>query len=164
MMTPATIIDDEILIIENGGEMPEVTFHGCLYYLGMDPDGPQFALGHQEINRLKLAVVEGYRKIIVRDLTPENRGKGHYRGPARSIVNLQRLRRFCQREELDATSVVAEVCERLQNFIVVEYADVSTERRKTCINCSVADLEKLFVQIGFDSSGLPAGWQGIVLP
>jgi len=162
MVTLATIIDDEILIIENGGEMPEVTFHGCLNFLGMDPEGPQFALSQQDIERLKLAVVEGYRKIIVRDLTLENRGKGHYRGLARSIVNLQRLRRFCQQEAFDITPVETEVREWLQNFIAVEHADVSTEGRQSCINCSLADLEQLFDQIGFDSSRLPEGWQSIV--
>lgn len=161
-MTPSTIIDDEILIIENGGEMPEVTFHGCLYFLGMDPEGPRLALSRQDMKRLKLAVVEGYRKIIVRDLTLENRDKGHYRGLARSIVNVQRLRRFCQHEALDATPVASEVCERLQKFIVAEYVDVSVQRRKTCINCSLADLVQFFVQIGFDQSRLPEGWQGIV--
>ena len=157
------MIDDEILIIENGGEMPEVALHGCLYFLGQDPDGPQLTLSQQEIQRLKLAVVEGYRKIILRDLTLENRGKGHYRGLARSFVNMQRLSRFCQQEAFDLTPVQTEVCERLQKFLEAEYFDVHALGRKSCINCSLADLTQFFALIGFDALGLlPEGWQGIV--
>lgn len=161
MVSPATIIEDEILIIENGGEMPEVTFHGCLYFLGKDLEGPQLTLTPQEMLRLKLAVVEGYRKIILRDLTLANRDKGHYRGLARSIVNVQRLRRFCQQEALDSAHIDAEVCERLGEFIEVEYAEVASQQRKTCVNCSRAELLQLFFQIGLNPSRLPEGWQGI---
>lgn len=163
MVHSAPILDDEILIIENGGEMPEVAYHGCLYFLGLDPEGPQLTLSQPEIQRLKLAVVEGYRKIILRDLTLENRGKGHYRGLARSFINMQRLSRFCQREAFDLTPLQVEVCERLQQFLLAEYAEVSTLGRQSCINCSATDLVQFFTLIGFDSCGpLPEGWQGIV--
>jgi hypothetical protein len=157
-----TIIDDEVLMIENGGEMPEVILHGCLYFLGMDPEGPQLALTQQNIRRLKLAVIDGYRSIILRDLTVANRGKSHYRGLARTLVNVQRLRRFCEQEEFDMGPVRVEVGEWLQNFMVAEYSDVSTQARKTCINCSLVDLAQLFALIAFDASRLPAGWQRIV--
>ena len=162
VLTPAAIIDDEILIIENGGEMPEVILHGCLDYLRMDREGPQLTLSLQDMRRLKLAVVEGYRKIIMRDLTLENRGKGHYRGLARSIVNFQRLTRFCQQEEFDIIPVMEEVCLQFQLFMVAEYTDVSTKGRHSCINCSVAELGQFCTMLGFDAARLPTGWQGIV--
>ncbi len=162
MDTKSTLIDDEILIIENGGEIPEVTLHGCLYYLGIDPEGPQLTLSDQDLFRLKKAVVEGYRKIIVRDLTLENRGKGHYRGLARSGVNWQRLSRFCQQEGLDASKVAKEMCDLLQLFLVAEHADVSKQKRVSCINCSATELLAFFARVGFDSSRLPEGWQGVV--
>jgi hypothetical protein len=162
--TITSIIDDEILIIENGGEMPEVTFHGCLYFLGSDPDGPQLTLGHHEMQLLKLAVVEGYCKIIRRDLTLANRAQGTYRGLARSLVNIQRLRRFCHREglELQMDTAMVELCEQLHDFMVGEYADVTLHQRPTCINCSFDDLGRLFVLTGFDSSRLPTGWQVMI--
>ncbi|MDD5757458.1 MAG: hypothetical protein PHI06_00080 [Desulfobulbaceae bacterium] len=157
-------IDDEILIIENSGEMPEVAFHGCLYFLAVDPEGPQLTLGLQDRQRLRLAVIEGYRKIILRDLTLENRGKGLYRGLARAIVNVQRLLRFCARERLDPSRVTAEVCERLHDFLVVEHAEVAIKEKRSCINCTEADLLEFFTLIGFDATRLPDGWRLIVCP
>ena len=162
MVSHSTIIDDEVLIIENGGEMPEVIMHGCLYYLGQDPEGPRLVLSNHDLSRLKKAVVEGYRKIIVRDLTLENRGKGHYRGLARSGVNWQRLSRFCQREGLDASKVAKEVCDLLQRFMAVEHDDVSRQRRVSCINCSATELLAFFARVGFDPGRLPEGWQEVV--
>lgn len=158
----ATSIDDEILIIENGGEMPEVTFHGCLYFLAVDPEGPRLMLSPHERQRLKLAVIEGYRRIILRDLTLENRGKGLYRGLARVIVNVQRLLRFCTRERLDPSRVTAEVCERLHSFLEVEHVEVLSQEKESCINCSEADLTDFFTLIGFDATRLPDGWRVIV--
>ncbi len=163
MLTNNTYIDDEVLIIEDGGEMPEVTMHGCLYFLCLDPEGPQCSVSPQDLLRLKWAVVAGYRRIIVRDLTLENRGKGHYRGLARSAINWQRLCRFGQREGLDLSAVAAEVCALLVRFMVTEYQEVERGMRTTCINCSAVELAAFFAQIGFDPSPhLPDGWQGVV--
>lgn len=159
---PSTLIDDEVLIIENGGEIPEVALHGCLYYLSADPEGPGLVVSGPELFRLRRAVVEGYRKIIVRDLTLENRGRGHYRGLGRSIINWQRLRRFCRREGFDPTPVAAEIRALLQQFLAVEFAEVTAEARRSCINCSLPELLTFFAQVGLDHSRLPAGWQGLV--
>ena len=43
MTTPnkLELLADEELIIRDGGEMPEVTFHNSLYYLTKDHDGVQ---------------------------------------------------------------------------------------------------------------------------
>lgn len=162
--TQANLINDEVLIIENSGEMPEVILHGSLYYLGRDPDGPNIVLAIQDLRRLKQAVVEGYRKIIVRDLTLKNRGKRHYRGLARCIVNWQRLRKFCQREGFDITPVAIEICELLQRFMLGEYEDICAKNRQCCINCSLAELLAFFFQVGFDPSELPSGWQELLCP
>ena len=154
-------IDDEVLIIENGGEMPEVTWHSSLYFLSQDPDGLQCALTDQELLRLRQAVVEGYRKIILRDLTLENRGQGHYRGLARSMTNWQRLSRFCLREGLDASPVAAEVCDLLERFMAGEAVDVRGGERTSCINCTATELLAFCREIGLDPSRLPEGWQGL---
>jgi len=145
-------------MIENGGEMPEVTFHSCRLFLTVDPDGPQLSLGEEEMQRLKLAVVEGYRRIILRDLTLANRDKGLYRGLARSIVNLERAQRFCQKQGLDITDLTDEVCHCLAHFLAGEYAEVVSEQRNSCLNCSEEELLTFCVRLGFDASRLPAGW------
>ena len=163
MFTNTTYIDDELLIIEDGGEMPEVTMHGSLYFLCLDPDGPQCTLTPRDLLRLKQAVVAGYRRIIVRDLILENRGKGHYRGLARSSINWQRLCRFCQREGFDPSPVAAEIRDLLEQFMVTEYEEVAREKRASCINCSASELTTFFSQVGFDPCRrLPDGWQGLV--
>lgn len=156
---PSHRIDDEILIITDGGEMPEVTLHNCLYFLEADPEGPQITITANDLKRLKLAVVEGYRKIIFRDLTLENRDKGLYRGLARAIINWQRLTRFCQQEGFDTSALATEVRALLCRFLEVEYAEVSTRSRHSCINCSLPELMALFEQLDITPSRLPRGWE-----
>jgi hypothetical protein len=156
------LLDDELLIIENGGEMPEVTLHGCLHFLNKDPEGPQCTFADQDLHRLRQAVVEGYRKIIIRDLTLANRGKGHYRGLARSVVNWQRLSRYCRREGFDPSRVAAEVCNLLERFVAVEHAEVRRGERASCINCSTTELLALCEEVGLDPARLPEGWQGLI--
>ncbi len=156
------LLDDEVLIIEDGGEMPEVTMHSCLYFLTRDPEGPQARLTAPELLRLKQAVVRGYQRIIRRDLTPENRGKGHYRGLARGAVNWRRLARFCGQEGLDPAGVAAEVRELLGRFLVVEFEEVGRLGQGCCINCSGTELLVFCHEVGFDPAVLPAGWQGLL--
>jgi len=156
------LIDDEALIIEDGGEMPEVTLHSCLYFLSEDGEGPQLTLADHDLLRLKQAVIKGYRRIIVRDLTPENRGKGLYRGLARSLVNWRRLARFCRREGLDPSWVREETRELLGRFLRIEIEDVACQARKSCINCSGTELLAYCGEVGFDPSCLPDGWQEVL--
>jgi len=158
MATRQALIEDEVLMIENGGEMPEVTFHSCRLFLTVDPDGPQLTLTPEETKRLRLAVLEGYRQIIIRDLTLDNRDKGCYRGLARAIVNVQRAERFCAKQDIDLTTLTAEVCLCLGNFLAGEYLDVVNQKRCPCLNCSEEELLTFFTRLGFDNSRLPAGW------
>lgn len=155
---PSHLIDDEVLIIADSGEMPEVTLHSCLYFLETDPEGPKVLLNVHDIARLKRAVVEGYRKIILRDLTLENRDKGLYRGLARTITNWRRMTRFCQQEGFDTSSLAAEVRTRLHHFLTIEHTEVAARTRPSCINCSLAELMPLFEQVGLNPSQLPEGW------
>ena len=78
---------DELLIVRHSGEIPEVALHGSLYFLSFDPDGPSLNLSPEEKLELKKMAVKRYLEIIHRDLDPENRAKGIYRGLARCIVN-----------------------------------------------------------------------------
>lgn len=159
MTLPETLLDDEILLVENGGEMPEVALHGCLYFLSHDPDGPGAQLADHELRRLHHAVLEGYRRIIVRDLTLANRGQRHYRGLARCLVNWRRLARFCRRQGLDAASVAAEVRALLPPFLVAECLSTAAARQPSCVNCSAEELLQLCQEVGLDPGLLPSGWQ-----
>jgi len=161
---PSHLIDDEVLIIADGGEMPEVTLYSCLYFLETDPEGPNICVSESDLARLKQAVIAGYRKIILRDLTLENRDKGLYRGLARTAINWRRLARFCQREGFDPTPLTTEICARLHHFLTVECAEVAARTRQTCINCSQAELMFLCDQVGLIPSQLPEGWEGVLCP
>lgn len=156
------LIDDEVLIITDGGEMPEVTLHSCLHFLQNDPEGPRINVSEKDILRLKQAVVERYLSIIRRDMTLENRDKGLYRGLARSTANWQRLSRFCRKEGFDHFPLATEVRSLLLHFVTEEYAEVSNHTRQTCINCSLKELTQFFEQIGLDPSRLPKDWETLL--
>jgi len=156
----SVLIDDEVLIIETSGEMPEVAYHGSIYYITTDPAGPRLSIAAEQLAKLKLAVVEGYRRIIIRDLTLDNRDKRIYRGLARCVVNWARLERFCRAEGIDTAWVAHEVRAALKKFLEAEVADVRQGRR-TCVNCSPASLLSLANRIGFESRQLPRDWQAV---
>ena len=157
------VIDDEVLLIENGGELPEVAMYGCLYFLRHDPDGLGREPSAEEARRLKLAVVEGYRRIIVRDLTLANRGQGHYRGLARCLVNWGRMRRFCKREGIDPGPVAAEMRDLLSGFIAAEREEFLARRLYSqSLNCSAKEIIELCQQIGLHPVLLPPDWQLLI--
>ncbi len=148
-LSVSEIIIDEILIIETSGEMPEVAYHGAIHYMTSDVDGPGLNLAQSHLNELKLAVVEGYRRIIVRDITLENRDKGLYRGLARCAVNWNRLGKYCRAEGLAVDGVATEVCCCLKRFLTVELKDVR-QGRQTCVNCSASCLYELAAEVGLE--------------
>lgn len=157
--TRQELLDDEVLIIEDGGEMPEVTYHGSLYYLTKDPDGPGLTLSFEDLLRLKMAVVERYRRIIIRDILVENREKGIYRGLARCAANWDRVVRFCQKEKFDLGTMADEVRAGLKRFFKTEVHDVITLGKQTSVNCSPDTLTDLFNNVGLDSTELPKEWK-----
>ena len=151
-------------MVLHAGEIPEIALHSSLYYLTEDPDGPGLELDNGDILPLKQAVIKRYRAIILRDLEPENRDKGMYRGLARCGVNWQRLHKFCTRENLDISGIRAETAAALQKFLRREMADVQSGKRTSCINCTRAELSGLAQSLGLSVENLPAGWQILCLP
>ena len=149
------LLEDEVLIIKDGGEIPEVTYHSSLFYLTRDPDGPGISLSEDDLRPLKKAVVEGYRKIIIRDLMIENRDKGLYRGLERCAANWDRVVGFCERENLDMGELAEEVCKALKLFFYAEVNDVITLGKSTCVNCTVETLIDFFSKVGVDPASLP---------
>jgi len=158
-LTRYELLSDEVLMIENGGEIPEVTYHGSLHYLTEDPEGPGLLLSEEEILRLKLAVVAGYKKIITRDLMVENREKGLYRGLERCTANWNRVMGFGHRERLDLSEITECVCRDLKHFFCIEVNDVITLGKPTCVNCSTESLIVLFAAVGLDMADLPKEWK-----
>ncbi|MDH3360043.1 MAG: hypothetical protein OEL55_04155, partial [Desulfobulbaceae bacterium] len=102
MSDKESFLCDEVLILRDSGEIPEIAYHSTLYYLCEDPAGPNLTLDGQDLARLHEVVVERYLTIIMRDLNPANRKKRICRGVARSKANWQRLTDFCQRQGLAA--------------------------------------------------------------
>ena len=156
-----TFIAEEVFVVQHSGEIPEVTFHESLHYLTKDPDGPALKLDTQDVIPLKHAVVKRYREIILRDLNPENRDKGIYRGLGRCSANWKRFREYCTREKLGFLEIQAEVAKLLQEFLQQETADVLSGNRSSCVNCSQAEIEELAISLGLSTDELPEGWQGL---
>lgn len=82
-------LEDEVLMLENSGEMPEVVLAESLHHLGSLPP--------EEEQILKAAAVRGYLKIIRRDLDAANLGLPPFRGLDRAGENLVRMSAFLSR-------------------------------------------------------------------
>lgn len=157
------LLSEEMIIVRNSGEIPEVAYHGSLYYLTEDPEGPNIELNPDDLRRLKKQVVARYKEIIFRDLNPENRDKNIYRGLQRIIFNWQRLCAFCDRQSLHEEGLQEETAAALLNFLHQEITDVQSRARNSCINCTEKSLTKFVRELGIDPALLPKGWQELCL-
>ncbi|MCF8031702.1 MAG: hypothetical protein K9K66_01080 [Desulfarculaceae bacterium] len=79
-------LEDEILLVENSGEMPQVALAESLHHLG--------EMSREERGLLRAAAVRAYLNIIERDLEPAHVGQSLFRGLERAGDNLERLRAF----------------------------------------------------------------------
>ena len=149
-MQKEDLLTDEVLIIEESGEMPEVAYHGAIYYLTKDSEGPKLTLKTEDHLPLKKAVIQRYQTIMIRDLTPDNRTKSLYRGLERCICNWQRLKLFSTRENLDICHVRKKTAQELVAFLRQESDDVGSGKCESCINCSQTDLEEFILDLGLD--------------
>ena len=133
------VLEEEALIIRHAGEIPEVAFHGSLYYLSEDPAGPGLRLTAADLEPLQAAVLARYREIMRRDLDPANRDRRLYRGLARCIANWRRLDTFRQRQNLSPDPELrTEIGALLKDFLTREHADVTCGQRRSCINCTAS--------------------------
>jgi hypothetical protein len=155
----ADFLADELLIVRYSGEIPEVALQSSIYYLTQDPDGPAITLDAEDLALLKGAVLERYQEIIFRDLEPDNRDKGLYRGLARCVANWERLCRFCRREGRGIGEIRREVAKALQRFVERELHDVLSGSRTSCVNCSADELRHLAADLYLSDDDLPDGWQ-----
>lgn len=157
------ILEDEVLILQNSGEIPEIALHSTLYYLTRDEDGPQITLEQEELEILYDAAEKRYREIVLRDLDPANRDLSIYRGVARSIANWQRYQDFCRRIGRDCQEFKISVQKKSRDFLLREYLDVSQRRRPSSINCCMSELFDFLKKLDVDPASLPDDWQ-IICP
>ncbi len=153
---------DEVLLLGDSGEIPEVAFHAALHYLQEDPDGPLLALDASDIARLRDSALARFRWMLLRDLDPGNRRKRIYRGVARGKANWRRCQEFCRRQGLDEAiaPLRREIAAALRAFLVREVAEVEGGA-PTSLNCCAEDLEAFVVELGLAPADLPAGWRRI---
>lgn len=152
---------DEVLLLQDGGEMPEVAYHAAVIFLCKDLDGPQLILDEGDLLVLKKAVVGRFRKIILRDLLPENRFTSIYRGLERSYANWHRLQGYAGREGLEGEveKVGVEVAQSLATFLQQEYEDVVEKGQESAINCSSSQLVGFSADVGLDLERELPHWQ-----
>lgn len=156
-------LHDELLIVRHSGEIPEVALHGSIFFLTRDPDGPGLEITPDQLLLLQKMVVARYQEIIHRDLDPNNRDKGLYRGLARCIVNWQRLQKFCHRAGFATDSARNEFAAALVALLKRELRDVATQTRIPSINCSRSELDGFIRELRIKPEDLPAGWHDLCL-
>lgn len=146
---------EEKEIIAHSGEMPEVAFHNSLYFLTEDPDGPHLTLTPKEIAFLKQGVIERYKRIILRDLNPQMRGRSEFRSIKRAIVNCKRLKRYTKKEQLNISDIIPELAQALTIYIEAELKDpYLKEHSLRTVNCSREDWEWFVKELRLDPSAL----------
>ncbi|NIA04628.1 MAG: hypothetical protein GWP11_01505 [Proteobacteria bacterium] len=155
------ILADEVLIVRNSGEIPEIALYGSLYYLTEDEDGPRFCLRDDELQSLYDAALARAREIVLRDLDPANRDLRLYRGVARTIVNWWRLQNLCRRIKRDCPGFREVVTCALLDFFYQEINEVTAGARPSSVNCSAADLHAFIGDLHISPAALPAGWQDL---
>lgn len=164
MTDPESLLAEEILIVRHSGEIPEIAFHGSLYYLCEDPSGPQLTLTEKERDILRRQVVARYREILLRDLNPENRDATIYRGLKRCIFNWERLGKFCKRQGMTVEDVRREIAGALRSFLHQETNEVRAGLRQSCLNCTKKELEVFAGTIGVRPEELPEGLEMLFCP
>ena len=152
-------VEDEILMVEDGGEMPEVALYSSLYYLRQDQEGPQLTLTKPEIGLLKKAVLNNFNKIIQREIRVENRGTAPHRGLERTIANWFRLQKFAEKEQLNTSKIKKELQHNIVSFICHEYNEVLINKQQSVINCSPERLLQLCQDIDLDLTSHQPNWQ-----
>lgn len=153
-------LEEELLIVRNSGEIPEIAMHGALYYLSRDPEGPGLILEEADIARLAAQALARYREIILRDLEPANRDLSLYRGIKRCLANWERLSKFRARRGLPEDQALRkEIGEALRAFLAKESKEVLAGERISSINCPAPDLLAFCGQLGIAPGQLPEGWE-----
>ncbi|MFZ5799359.1 MAG: hypothetical protein ACOY3O_13200 [Thermodesulfobacteriota bacterium] len=155
------LLEEELILVRNSGEIPEIALHASLYFLSEDEDGPHLTLRDDERRLLYQAALARAKEIVLRDLDPRNRDLRIYRGVARSLVNWRRLQAFCGRINGQCPGFRETVARALLAFLDNELLEVRAGRRTSSVNCGVGDLEAFCFEIALETTSLPAGWTSL---
>lgn len=158
------ILEEEVIILRNSGEIPEIALHTTLYYLEEDAEGPKIRLLDEELDMLYDAALARAREIVLRDLDPANRDLGIYRGLARSIVNWNRLQDFSRRINRFCKGFDETVSEALLQFLQTECKDCGRNIRSSVINCTADEICAFCAELHLDVKILPEGWACLCPP
>ncbi len=153
-----SILEEEILILRNSGEIPEIALYTSLYYLEEDEEGPQLSLHDGELYLLYDAAIARAREIVLRDLDPANRDLSLYRGPTRSIVNWYRLQNLCRRIGMECQGFKEKVSHAFLFYMEREFTDTQQELRISSVNCTAEEIRLFCEQLCIDMDSLPDGW------
>ena len=157
------ILEGELFILRDSGEIPEIAFHSTLHYLTDDEDGPEMLLTAEEFELLQDAALYRCREIVLRDLDPAKRDLGIYRGVLRSTYNWQRMQDFCSRIGRDCSAFKDTVGLVLIEFLEQELVDVRSGSRISSVNCSVEKLLGFINVLDLAADSLPDDWQKLCL-
>jgi len=141
-------LQQEVDLIENSGEMPEVAFYEALYYLTEEEEGPKLILTSSDIKLLEDAVVNRFKTIILRDLEFANRKSSIFRGLKRAIINYDRLKKYQKKKNRTDPGMNKEIGRSLIEYIRCECEDISDKRHYRTINCTREELEQFAEELG----------------
>ncbi|HBI15374.1 MAG TPA: hypothetical protein DDY20_07660 [Desulfobulbaceae bacterium] len=155
------LLEEELIILRNSGEIPEIALHASLKFLTEDEEGPRLTLREDELHLLHKAALARAMEIVLRDLDPRNRDLRIYRGVARSLVNWQRLQKFCDRINRPCPGFRETVAQALLVFLDNELREVRAGKRASAVNCSASDLEAFCRELSVEMALLPPGWRSL---
>lgn len=138
--TRRELIENELLMLTNAGELPELALAASLYYLQEEADGPHLSLSQEELAELAHTTALSYESIIRRDLKLENRDKLRFRGLARALVNWQRYTKFCGSRGIATTRFQTEAGKALLAYLTQEKAGQECGEQAASVNCQASDL------------------------
>ncbi|MGR0481335.1 MAG: hypothetical protein ACTFAL_08035 [Candidatus Electronema sp. V4] len=151
------LIEDEVFLLADSGELPEVAYHAALWQLCRDSDGPRLTLTDAEKELLQDAALRRCQRIILRDLNPAFRDRRIWRGPQRSICNWTRYLTFCRRIGRQHDPLFqAQAAAALTAYLAQEEEELrSGARQCSSVNCTDEELLDFARQL---VSVLPESW------
>lgn len=134
------LLENEWYVVRYSGEVPEIAYNSAIYFLTRSAKGPKLRLTKEQEMELKLAAVQRYREIVIRDLQLSNLEKPIYRGIARSICNYQRFCNFCSRQAIDPGDVKMTAADALRLFLEGIADGLQKSTWTTELNCTFDEL------------------------
>ena len=157
------LVENEWYAVRYSGEIPEVAYHGALFHLTEEHNGPQIELSKDQQDRLLEAVALRYLDITLRDLLPENKDTGGYRGLKRSFINWQRFLLFCERYSIDGEVYRKMIAAALTDLLQHENRLMERGESEGEFNCSLAELLSFMEIVGLNPADLPASLRNCCL-